>query len=31
MDRDNLWRLMIETKYDSIEGGWCSKEAMGTF
>jgi hypothetical protein len=31
MDRDNLWRLMIETKYDSIEGSWCSKEAMGTF
>jgi len=31
MDRVDLWRLMIETKYDSIEGGWCYKEAMGTF
>jgi hypothetical protein len=26
-----LWRLVIETKYDSIGGGWCSKEVMGTF
>jgi hypothetical protein len=26
MDREALWRLVIETKYDSILGGWCSKE-----
>jgi hypothetical protein len=22
---------VIETKYDSIGGGWCYKEVMGTF
>ena len=31
MDRDALWRLVIETKYDSIRGGWCSMEIIGTF
>jgi hypothetical protein len=31
MDRDGLWRLVIRTKYDSIRGGWCSMEIMGTF
>jgi hypothetical protein len=31
MDREALWRLAIETKYDSIRRGWCSKEVRGTF
>jgi hypothetical protein len=31
MDREALWRLVVETKYDSTRGGWCSKEVMGTF
>jgi hypothetical protein len=26
-----LWRLVIETKYDSLRGGWCSKEVIGSF
>jgi len=31
MDREALWRLAIETKYDSIRRGWCSKEVRGIF
>jgi hypothetical protein len=31
MDTEALWRLVIETKYGSIKGGWCSKEVTGTF
>jgi hypothetical protein len=26
-----LWRLVIKTKYDSLRGGWCSKEVIGPF
>jgi hypothetical protein len=26
MDIEALWRLVIENKYDSTRGGWCSKE-----
>jgi hypothetical protein len=31
MDREALWRLVTETKYNNIRGGWCSKEVTGTF
>jgi hypothetical protein len=30
-EREALWRLMMETKFDSMRGGWCSKEVMGPF
>jgi hypothetical protein len=26
-----LWRLVVETKYDSLRGAWCSKEVAGPF
>jgi hypothetical protein len=26
-----LWRLVIDTKYDSLRGGWCFKEVTGPF
>jgi hypothetical protein len=25
-ERETLWRLVIDTKYDSLRGGWCSKK-----
>jgi hypothetical protein len=31
MDREALWRLVVETKYDNTRGGWCSKEVIETF
>jgi hypothetical protein len=31
MEREALWRLVIEAKYESRRGGWCSKEVMGTY
>jgi hypothetical protein len=31
MDREELWRLVIETEYDSIRGSLCSKEVTGPF
>jgi len=31
MKREALWRLVVETKYDSMSGGWCSKEVVGSF
>jgi hypothetical protein len=30
-ERDALWRLVIEVKFDSLRGGWCSKEVLSTF
>ena len=30
-ERVTLWRLVIETKYDSLHGVWRSKEVMGSF
>jgi hypothetical protein len=24
-ERDALWRRLVDIKYDSIRGGWCSK------
>jgi len=29
--REALWRLVIEAKYESLKGGWCSKEVFETF
>jgi hypothetical protein len=29
MDRDVLWRLVVDAKYNSSRGGWCSKEVVG--
>jgi hypothetical protein len=26
-----LWRMVIEVKFESLRGGWCSKEVLGTF
>jgi hypothetical protein len=31
MDREALWRLVVETKYDRSRGCWCFKEVTGTF
>jgi hypothetical protein len=31
MKSDALWRLVVETKYDSLTRGWCSKEVIGPF
>lgn len=31
MKRNALWRLVIETEYESLRGGWCSKDVAGTF
>jgi hypothetical protein len=30
-EREALWRVVVETKYGSLEGGWCSKEVVGPF
>jgi hypothetical protein len=31
MEREALWRLVIEAKYEILGGGWCSKEVMRTY
>jgi hypothetical protein len=31
LEREALWRLVIKAKYESMRGGWCSKEVMGIF
>lgn len=31
MEKEALWRLAVETKYDSLRGGWFSKEVAGPF
>jgi hypothetical protein len=31
MERKALWRSVIEAKYESMRGGWRSKEVLGTF
>jgi hypothetical protein len=31
MERDALWRLVVEAKYDSLWEGWCSIEVVGSF
>jgi hypothetical protein len=30
-EREALWRMGIEVKFESLRGGWCSKEVLGTF
>jgi hypothetical protein len=30
-ERDALWRLVIDAKFESLKGGWCSKEVSGSF
>jgi hypothetical protein len=30
-EREELWRFIVEAKYDSLSGGWCSKEVAGSF
>lgn len=31
MKREDSWRLVIDTKYDRLKGGWCSKEVTWPF
>jgi hypothetical protein len=31
MDREALWRLVVDAKYNRTRGGWCFEEVMGTF
>ena len=30
MDREAMWRLVVEAKYGSLWGGWCSKLGKGS-
>jgi hypothetical protein len=30
-ERDALWRKVVNIKYGSMRGGWCSKEVVGSF
>jgi hypothetical protein len=30
-EREVLWRLVIDVKFESLWGGWCSKKVLGTF
>jgi hypothetical protein len=29
--REALWRSVIDAKFKSLKGGWCSKEVSGSF
>jgi hypothetical protein len=29
--REASWRLVIDAKFESLKGGWCSKEVSGSF
>jgi hypothetical protein len=29
-ERKALWRLVIDAKFESLKGGWCSKEVSGS-
>jgi len=31
LERDALWRKVVDFKYGSMRGGWCSKEIGGSF
>jgi len=31
LERDALWRKVVDSKYGSMGGGWCSKEVGGSF
>jgi len=30
-EREALWRSVIDAKFESLKGGWCSKEVSGSF
>jgi hypothetical protein len=30
-EREALWRMVIEAKFKSLKGGWCSEEVSGSF
>jgi hypothetical protein len=30
-ERGALWRKVVDVKYDSLSGGWCSKEVGGSY
>jgi hypothetical protein len=30
-EREALWRSTMDNKYDSLRGGWCSKEVVGPY
>jgi hypothetical protein len=30
-EREGLWRLVVETKYDSLKGAWCIEEVASPF
>jgi hypothetical protein len=30
-ERDALWRKVVEVKYGSMDGGWCTNQVMGTY
>jgi hypothetical protein len=30
-EREALWGLVIDIKFENLRGGWCSKEVLGTF
>jgi hypothetical protein len=30
-EREALWQLVIDAKFESLKGGWCSKEVSGSF
>ena len=31
LERDALWRKVVEAKYGSLWGGWCSKDVRGSY
>jgi len=31
MEREALWRLVVDNKYDNLRGGWCSKRVVGPY
>jgi hypothetical protein len=31
IEREALWCLVLDAKYDSLSGGWCSKVVEGHF
>jgi hypothetical protein len=31
MERDAFWRKVVDVKYGSLRGGWCSKEVGGSY
>jgi hypothetical protein len=31
LEREALWRIVMESKYGSLWGGWCSNEVHGLY